>query len=628
MSAVPTLGALEWLARLPLLGDEELAQLLDVHELDAAKLRLHLDRLGWLEWVVPGSSELRARRLSFVREEAAAPLAAMLKIAREDLSRHFALRPHDLFARIAAMETAVGINRLFAELAEDAGVGGLELVDARALPASGSAADRWWPSGVDAYGCLRAGELHAPFFVAWDRSRAPAAHRRQRVSSGHSFMNAESPWGASGVPPTVIVCAGERELEQWAGALERGTGNGAADRSHVILGLAADLATAGAGEEIWLAPGVRRPALLAERLAWGPAPPAELQPLSLAAISGPPPAVSRRRPPLRTSATSIVTTVARPANVRARLAALTLATDAEEKLLTEWVGQHPLLEATQLAVLLARPVETIERRIERLVRYEVIEVITRQAEADQLTPRRLVLTSLGLSWLAARDGVPPRRYAEHGVIAATPGSNGTTSTRLDGLLRHFEHSVGVNRVMARLASDARRAGHHLAEWRSEAASTRRFRDGERSYWIRPDAGGVLQSGKTRHQFLLEYDRGTERAADYRSKLVGYHRYYAGRQFESGYDGPPVVLVVATSDQAEHRIAGAVRDAEHEFGSRLPLLLTTEWRFDRDPSNALGLLGPIWRTSNGSEPRRLWPESDTTQSLGLADWVRPRPGGDQ
>ncbi|MDA0351924.1 MAG: replication-relaxation family protein [Chloroflexi bacterium] len=503
------------------------------------------------------------------------------------------------------------------------GVDGLQLVDARALPASGSAADRWWPSGVDAYGCLRAGELYAPFFVAWDRSRAPAAHRRQRVSSWRSFVNAESTWGACGVPPTVIVCAGGRQLEQWAGTLERGAGNGAADRPHVILGLAADLAIADAGDEIWWVPGVPRPALLIERLAWGPAPPAGLQPPSLAAIAGPLPAVSRRRAPLRTSATSTATAVARPANVRERLAALTLATDAEEKLLTEWVGQHPLLEAAQLAVLLARPVETIERRIERLVRCEVIETITRWADGDRVTPRRLALTNLGLSWLAARDGVPPRRYAEHGAVAATSGSSGTTSTRLDGLLRHFEHSVGVNRVLVRLASDARLAGHHLREWRSEAASTRRFRDGERSYWIRPDAGGVLQSAQARHEFLLEYDRGTERAANHRSKLVGYHRYFATRQFESDYDGRPVVLVVSTSDEAEHRIARAVREAEREFEARLPLLLTTEWRFARDPYNSLGLLGPLWRTSDSPELRRHWPESEEKQFLASVQSQRRR-----
>lgn len=291
------------------------------------------------------------------------------------------------------------------------------------------------------------------------------------------------------------------------------------------------------------------------------------------------------------------------------------------------MGQHPLLEAAQLAVLLARPVETIERRIERLVRYQVIEGITRRADGDQVTPGRFVLTSLGLSWLAARDGVPPRRYAEHGVVAATSGSNGTTSTRLDGLLRHFEHSVGVNRVLVRLASDARRAGHVLAEWRSESASTRRFRDGERSYWIRPDAGGVLQFAQARHEFLLEYDRGTERAANHRSKLVGYHRYFAARQFETDYDGCPVMLVVATSDQAEDRLARAVREAEREFGACLPLLLTTEWRFGNDPSNALGLFGPIWRTSDIPGPRRPWPQRDDTRLLSSRN-ARPLTGGDE
>ena len=111
---------------------------------------------------------------------------------------------------------------------------------------------------------------------------------------------------------------------------------------------------------------------------------------------------------------------------------------------------------------------------------------------------------------------------------------------------------------------------------------------------------------------LEYDRGTMHATDYRAKLAGYHRYYDSRQFEDDFGEPPVLLVVAQDDRAEEHVARAARLAGRVFGSRLPLILTAEWRFARDPSNARGLPGPIWRTVDGPEPRRPWP--DRTRSV--------------
>ena len=138
----------------------------------------------------------------------------LLGTSREQLKQYLALRPSDLLTRIVAVETAVGINRLFAGLARDRGVdASLELVDGRALPASSRRHDRWWPSGVDAYGCLRAGELCAPFLwhVAWDRAQAPAAHRRARVAAWHRFD----------VRPAAGEVAGC--LQSWSCA--RGSGN-------------------------------------------------------------------------------------------------------------------------------------------------------------------------------------------------------------------------------------------------------------------------------------------------------------------------------------------------------------------------------------------------------------------
>jgi len=621
--------ALEWLARLPLLGDEELALLLGVHELDAVKARRTLDQLGWIEWVIPRSPELRPRRLSFVRAEAVNDLAKLLDTPREDLERTLAMRSRDLLARVVAMEAAVGINRLFADLAAHPGVdAAIELADARALPSGPRSHDCWWPQAVDAYGCLRAGRLHAPFFVAWDRPGAPAAHRRTRIGAWWQFARSTSVWSSGGSPPVVVVCAGERERDEWASEIERRVERDGRPPLGMVLGTVEGVVTAGAGAEIWRPIGTSRAAMLVERLEWGAEPSLDLVLPSPAGIAPRLGSVERSQLRLRDLAGRNADALAHARNERERLAAFTLATDADEKLLVEWIGRHPLLEPAELATLLNQRIEPTQRRIERLVRCGVAQVLDRRAGSDKSSRQRLVLTDFGLHWLAGRDVVPPGRYAKYGIVAASDDAGERAGTRLDGFIRHFDHSVGLNRVFARLAEDARQVGHQLTEWRNEAESTRRFRDDDRSYWIRPDGGGSLWSGEARHDFFVEYDRGTIDAAAYRSKLVGYHRYFATCQFETDFADPPTVLVVAADDRAEARAARAVRTAEREFGSRLPLLMTGEWRYERDDRNGAGLFGRIWWTSDSPKLRRLWPQSDDTQLLSLAQCAEPLTGGDQ
>lgn len=141
--------ALEWIVRLPLLGEPELASLLGIDEADAPGLRLALDRRGWTEWFVPGSAALRPRRLSFVREAAASDLAGVLGIERAALPAHVPARRRDLLDRIVRVEITAGVNRFFAELAAAPGVPGVELADARSLPLARPPRQRWWLPGVE-----------------------------------------------------------------------------------------------------------------------------------------------------------------------------------------------------------------------------------------------------------------------------------------------------------------------------------------------------------------------------------------------------------------------------------------------------------------------------------------------
>lgn len=213
---------------------------------------------------------------------------------------------------------------------------------------------------------------------------------------------------------------------------------------------------------------------------------------------------------------------------------------------------------------------------------------------------RYVLTELGMRSLAARAGVPPDTFARHGGVTFVDATQSDDPVRV---IRHREHTAGVNRFFAQLASDARGAGWRLDEWRNEAESTRRFVDSDgRTSWIRPDGSGVLVRGAESRSFLLEYDRGTLDAGDYRAKFDGYRRYFARRGWEGDFPSEPVLLFVCSDDRAEERVALALRTLAPD----LPVFMTTEWRYMPSGANDAGTLGSAW--GQGSRQRGRVPLS--------------------
>lgn len=207
---------------------------------------------------------------------------------------------------------------------------------------------------------------------------------------------------------------------------------------------------------------------------------------------------------------------------------------------------------------------------------------------------RYFCTHEGLASLAAAEAVPVLRFAEHGVFAAETSARGRGGRRLDNLRRNFAHTIGVNACFAQLTRDARRAGDVVPTWWSEAEATQRFRHFDRTYWIRPDGAGLYYLGDRSVPFLLEYDRGTMRRRDYLRKLTGIAAYFEGAHYEAFFGARPTVLVVCEHDAGEERFATVSRAASRQFGVALPMLFTTRWRFERDPRNPDGMLGPVWR----------------------------------
>lgn len=590
--------ALELIARLPLLGEPELARLIGIDVVDARGLRFELERRGWIEWFIPGTYALSARRLSVVREEALPQLASAFGMEPSELSRHLPVRRHDTLQRMACLEITARTNRFLADLAASPGLPELvELADARSLPLALSARERWWPPGVHGYGCLRAGELWAPFFLAVDRVAAPDEHRRALVAGWAGAAEAIAPrWGAEGLPVVLLVCAGERERAVFEGRLvsiaERGD-----RRIDVLLTSVQDVEREGPAGVIWRQPGSAAPSSLIERLGWGREPALPRLHLHDAWETASPP---QTRPSLREWAPRAATDPAAPALEHA--AAVVLATDRDEKRVHELIAQYPLVTARDLAYLAGLPPDAVERRLDWLLQCRVIAIEDDDA-TESAGPRHCRVTQPGVNLLALRAAAPVKRFGRFSpLIALEPGKP----------VRHREHLLGVHRVFARLAEDALAAGGRLVQRRNEAASTRRFRHDGRTAWTRPDGSGVVEVEGSCLPFLLEYDRGTLDRGDLAAKLGGYRAYFATEAWRQDFETVPLVLFVCTNDQAERRVAEAVCTA----APGVPVRLTTEWRYECDGRNPAGLLGPIWRDQHHAEPREVfWPRGQHRRAGG-------------
>ncbi len=543
--------ALGWLARLPFLGAEELALLLGTTKLRATAALRALDALGWVEWVRASSPELDQERLHVLTPGGRARLAERSGVAREGLEETFPVKRRELLERLTRLEITVGFNRFAAELAaavrEDQEV---ELLEIRSLPLW-RPPHAWWPPAVEGYGCLRRGRWRAPFFVAWDRAGAPPFHRRKRVSAWYAFREGDHAWGRDDIPPVLVVCAGEAEADQWVRAVlaacdRRQTSPLPVFIAHVIPTLF----------ESPLGPVWRRPegttrARLCERLTWRSAVPAVAGRDTALSLDEEAEAIPSRGLPLREWAVRAVETLAAAGSGVERLAALALATAPGEKRALEWLGHHPLLSTEELAVALGVWEPLAARLLERLDRYGLARFTQKAVEGEATPTRRHYLTSLGLKLLAARDGVPPRRYARYGVVAAsTPKKQG--GGRLQTLLRQLDHTVGVNRFFVRLIADGAKDGPRLIRWLSASEAAQRFTYGEVTHWLRPDgAGDISWRGEVR-RFYLEWDRGTVKLPDLMEKCRLYAAYYASLARRQVDDRSlPYVLAVTTSPLREN-----------------------------------------------------------------------------
>jgi hypothetical protein len=506
---------------------------------------------------------------------------------------------------VARLETAAALNAFFADIVDvlraDEEV---SLEEARSLPWTRWPASRWWPPGVEAYGSLRSGCWQAPFFVAWDRAGAPTAHRRTRVAGWYAYLVSEgNPWRVEGLPPILVVCPSEREATQWSLAVESSADRRGIAPLAVRIGTASEVFRLGALGAVWRRPDGHRRATLTDRLRWVSEVPRQV------GIEPSPPLVPvepcQRRPHsigLRDWARQ-ATTEPRSLKPGERVAALALSTSVTQKELLEWVGHHPFLSAADLAVLSGLREAGTERLVAGLARLGLVDFAVRPAGGDSSPASRHFLTEEGLRLLAARDGVPYRRYGRHGVLAVGDSTRGGEGQRLAGLQRHFEHTVGVNNFVVALAAEAaslraRGQDHRLVHWLSAAEAQEWFRWKGRSWHVWPDARFLYRANRLELDVFLEWDRGTMRRRDYLEKFRAYGSFFACRQAD--HLARCRLLVVTTTPAAERRIAEVIQSATGTAPALLVAHLTTASRLEH-----AGALSDVWRLAYGGGRQTWW-----------------------
>jgi len=622
------LEAVVWLARLPFLGADELSLLLGVTKPQAARTLGELENLGWVEWVTAASPELDAERFYTLTGNSLGGVAQHTGLTGEGLELSFPVGRKEVLERLTRLETAVGLNLFASELVaaarDDVEV---ELEDLRSLPWGKRPAQAWWPPEVEGYGCLRWGAWRAPFFVAWDRAGAPPFHRRKRVAGWYAFWNAEHAWGRDDIPPILVLHPGAEEAEQWAGAVLRASDRRQVAALHVFLGDAGCALSEGPLGAVWRRPDGSVRAHLCERLVWRLTIPPAAAAIRIGDPARPLEALSRDGPSLREWATQAVPSTQEGEKARRgqeRLAALSLVTNTTEKRILEWLGHHPLLSADDLAVILRLAGQLPARLLDNLARYGLVQSTGKPLEIEAAPPRRYYLSELGLKLLAARDGVPPRRYARHGIVAASMPEKKKGGGRLGTLLRQLDHTVGVNRFFVRLIRDGAKGGPRLVRWLSASEAAQRFTYGEVTHWLRPDgAGDVHFQGQVR-RFYLEWDRGTVKWPDMIEKFRSYAMYFVALQRRgTDPDATPHVLVVGVSPQREDAIWKVLQASIAEVGLQpTPFLTSVDTLVTR-----VGPFGLAWR-SHGEPDRVVWLGrrerlSGSDPSAGASRRTRPR-----
>ncbi len=173
---------------------------------------------------------------------------------------------------------------------------------------------------------------------------------------------------------------------------------------------------------------------------------------------------------------------------RPHLAALTLTLHALDKTLLALIGDHPLLDAVEMANIMQMPVRSIRRGIKRLHRWLLIEARTRpqrlqkarrqsRAERQRAKAHCYFLSEKGL-WLVAA-------WAGFGTSIENYARDRGWRRRFWELVHNWDHTRIENAIYIQLLRAARNRGNQIRSWYSELESRIYFDTSDHHHSGRP-----------------------------------------------------------------------------------------------------------------------------------------------
>jgi hypothetical protein len=269
------------------------------------------------------------------------------------------------------------------------------------------------------------------------------------------------------------------------------------------------------------------------------------------------------------------------------------------------LGQHHYLTTAHLQTLLASNARPTQKRMRRLEEWGLVtrwhQMEPREIGGWRRHPDIFLLTAQGAHVLARYRRIEPRPLIRRAFSAFH-------------YAYHLEHALGVNGFFASLAGASQQlADQGLYHWLGDDGIRRAFTDQDPE--LSPDGYGRYLAEDAEIGFHLEWDAGTEPPQRLRAKARAALGAARGH-----------VLWVAPWPAREQTIRSAL---ERESSGRVAGFHTTHAGLLRD----LGPLGPVWRSLEQSDRRRLTTLPGRTRSalqvedcLGKPGWWERRPGG--
>ena len=257
-----------------------------------------------------------------------------------------------------------------------------------------------------------------------------------------------------------------------------------------------------------------------------------------------------------------------------------------EKRMLDLLSLWPLIAPNDLGGLIGRSESGMRKLTTRLNRFRLLAWVTLEGR------RRLALSDRGLFVLARRDRTSVSTAVKRWSVGreSPTGWRDVPGARSRHLARSIQHTESVHRFMAALAHQARSTrSHRPVQMDPPHLAARYFRHGNKLRSIHPDGFGVVQVGKTKRPFFLEWERRAVHPSTMASRLAPYLRYFSTRQPLDDHGTQPLVLVVFDDPLAEANFLGWARREMEGAGIMLPLWVSSKAALDE-----VGPLGPAWR----------------------------------